>query len=439
MSNNLDQTRKCLDKCNFYDTSKAFIQQDATCLCYFDSSKQLQLFNKNLESQLKLANKPATLGFKTQIKFQYYKQTFMGANKYYNLIQNLNVNDCLNECLLDSDSTNGCIGVSVNQTHCFLYKDLIYLKEANHNINSYILPYSMGFTIESFALKSHYFNITEKTLEACVRKCLMDQKCDYITYRQFKSINDLTCKFSSNYHNSELHHHVLNRNQIKTDSDEDLYEDNNSNILIMNSKKKHYDLYEMNNTKFERHQEDAEHSFYTKNSLQCWFHCDIDIECQAASFLQNQPIMSIESFSNCFLFKKGVALQVESNLKTNLSWVSYMNVKGFEKMSSVNVDLSEHFEKQYFLYSPSNQIERKVNLTDCLDYCTNTDNCMSVLFDKSNLNCILYKGVPSTYHNDDESNQVVNFKRDDDHRILLINTNRVLGLIYIFTIFNWIF
>jgi hypothetical protein len=195
----------------------------------------------------------------------------------------------------------------------------------------------------------------------------------------------------------------------------------------------------LNNTKFERHQEDAEHSFYTKNSLQCWFHCDIDIECQAASFLQNQPIMSIESFSNCFLFKKGVALQVESNLKTNFSWVSYMNVKGFEKMSSVNVDLSEHFEKQYFLYSPSNQIERKVNLTDCLDYCTNTDNCMSVLFDKSNLNCILYKGVPSTYHNDDESNQLVNFKRDDDHRILLINTNRGLGLIFILTIFNWIF
>lgn len=411
----MSQTRKCFDKCKLYSDRKAFLQHVEKCLCH----KEIESFNKDLDIQNKLTNKQISLGFRTQVKFQFYKQTFMG-NKYYNLIQGLNVSSCLKECLLDS--TTGCIGVSTNLTNCFLYKDLIYSKEKNQNIDSYILPYSLGFTVNSFALKSYYFNVTEKTLEACIKKCLIDHaKCDYITYRQFKSINDLTCKFSSTYFNSQIQYHIMKNNQIETDANEDLYEDIHSSILILNPRKKHYDLYVMNGTRFVSQNEDPNYSFYTQNSLQCWHHCDVDVECQAASYLQNYPLLSIEYFSNCFLFKKGVGLQVNSNSK----WESYINVKGFEKMSSMNIELNEHFIKNFFLFSPNNQLNQMVNLTDCLEFCSNTDNCMSVLFDKSNLNCTLFKGVPSnSFQMEEETNQPVDIKRENNHHILLINTNR---------------
>ena len=57
----------------------------------------------------------------------------------------------------------------------------------------------------------------------------------------------------------------MKNNQIETDANEDLYEDIHSSILILNPRKKHYDLYVMNGTRFVSQNEDPNYSFYTQN------------------------------------------------------------------------------------------------------------------------------------------------------------------------------
>ena len=372
-----------------------------------------------------ISEKSLLIGFKSIIKFESYSNTYLGSN-YYGVVELLSqpnpLDYCINDCLVDG---NECIGVSLNKTHCFLYKDLVYSKARSDSFESYVLPHSVGFTVENFGLISHYLSISEKKLDSCLRKCLEQAaKCDYITYMQ--NANDFKCYFSS-ASNAEEAEHAGDNNLIH----EHLYEDVNSKILVLDSKQKHYDLYEMMNTKYldDTSQEDSDwtNMFYTHNAKQCWFHCEQDPakKCAAASFLHtnfSSPTFRFEQHYNCFLFKKGFKEDSEleaRKLDSNSRWTSFVNINGYER--KINSQLSEHFKKTYLFYSSQRQGDVDENLpfmslTECLNICTDTDNCHSVLY--SQKICNLFKAVP-----DVPSLSNVN-EHWSDSEILLINKNK---------------
>ena len=395
------EIRKCMNRCLTYTNRKDFLYV-SQCFCH----NSLDTLNRELSELVNSLDK-TTLGFKSNIKFNFYEKTYMGS-EYYQVFENVNnKTECLNECLLDSFSQ--CIGVSFNQTHCLLYKDLVYIKQQNRAFDSYVLPHSVGFTINSHGLKSHYVNLTERSLDACVVKCQADEKCDYITYKQYKQISDLTCKFSS----SRQFNNLKRDGDLDVDNNEDLYQDENSKILILDAKQKQFNLYVLNSTKFvatlnRLSSPTWDSSFYTQNAIQCWYHCDVDTECQAASY-SKQTNKHVESFSNCFLFKKDDVLQVDST--ANLTqWQSYINFKDFERM--LNADLSAQWTKKFYLYS---DLKLK-NLTDCLEMCASMDFCISVEYNKVRMLCTLYKGVPA---NDNDASTL-----NHQTTLFLINTNR---------------
>ena len=241
------------------------------------------------------------IGFKTRVKYEKLSGIFLGAN-YYKNTSKIKEKEagCFRSCLNEDE----CIGVSYKSNNCFYFNDVKYSKSEEKSSVSYVRSHTLGYHVNKYGLSLFNNSITEMKLESCLEKCY-ESDCGYITYKRGMSakISDYLCSFT---------HSV--------DTGLNVYEDE-SRFIVVNEKSR----YRSNEIARMRVSGEAYDELYAASQRECWFYCEHESKCNAASFkLENfdRKNLKFEARFNCILFNNGETVSNDKN------WVSYLNIKG---------------------------------------------------------------------------------------------------------------